>query len=514
MEEKDDIEKKQHYLRQEIIEKGYSPDEFANFLSNLKNEDASDLNSWSLDDLHKIVQQFKESQDSKKPNNPEETEEKEIKEEKEEKEIKKEKEEKEEIEKKDKNEEIKDKELENEIKEIKPKEEIIQIEEKKEKKENEIIIEKKEKEEKEEYIGSEDEDLWGNKIENKSKQSNLIIKCRKLEPSDLIKNRDKLKVQITNVEIKKDGLFSSSYYEFSIKNDFLNIDFKRRTNDFVWLKNKLTILFPNLFIPPLPKIKTKKDENYIQKKIYYLQSFINYIINNDILLSSQLFQDFISLTYAEFKNSREAFDILTPPKVPEDSITYDGNLDVSVLSEIDKKAYKIYNEIERKNELYNKLNISLKEIIDLIYNLNQKYLNISNIFGELSVFDVKSDILKNDKTNYDFTKLKGIFINCANEYEKKINYFEVYIRRFFKYIKNEIKEFHYMYKNYDKIRKTFIDITERKNFTADDNFRNIKKNFGFMLNVVYDEYKSLNKEINLRVKEHFSTTSKRLSLSH
>ena len=279
MEEKDEIlEAKQNYLRQEIIEKGFSPDEFANFLSKTKGEDAADLNSYSLEDLQDIVRKFKEP-----------------------KELEKEKIEKEKIE------------------------------------EEKIKEEKIKKEEEDEDICADDEDLWGNKIEKKTKIPNLIIKCRKFEPSELINKREKLKVHITNVEIKKDGIFSLSYYEFSIKNDLLNLDFKRRTDDFFWVKNKLTSFYPNIFVPPIPKIKTKNDGEYIQKKIYYLQSFINYIIGNDLLLSSQLFQDFISLSYKEFKNSKAAFDLLSPPKSFGEMISSDGNLDIAVLPEIDKK---------------------------------------------------------------------------------------------------------------------------------------------------------------------------------
>jgi hypothetical protein len=88
MEGEDEIEIKQNYLRQEIIEKGYSPDEFANYLEKIGGENASDLNSYSLEDLQKIVQNFKESQDLAKQN--EEKEEKEIKEEEKNIEIKKE----------------------------------------------------------------------------------------------------------------------------------------------------------------------------------------------------------------------------------------------------------------------------------------------------------------------------------------------------------------------------------------------------------------------------------------
>ena len=124
MEENDSIiEKKQDYLRNEIIEKGFSPDDFINYLTKLKGENAYDLNEWSLDELQKVVQQYKASQ------NPEKQEEQKV-------------EQKEEI-----KEEIK-KELNEEIKDEKK-------EEQKEEGKNEIPEESND-----EFIGGDGEDLW------------------------------------------------------------------------------------------------------------------------------------------------------------------------------------------------------------------------------------------------------------------------------------------------------------------------------------------------------------------
>ena len=205
------IEEKQDYLRKEIIEKGLSPDDFINYITNLKGEDANDLNLWNLKELQDIVAQYKESIN---PKNQEEQKE-------EQKEEKKE-----------------------EIKEEKKDE---KIEEKKNESKEELD---------DEFIGGDDEDLWGNKIEKKSKPVNCIIICKKLEPYEIIKKRDILKVHITNVEIKKDGLFSLSYHEFTIKNELLNRSFKRKMEDFIWIKNKLTIFYPNIFIHKF-KFKSK-----------------------------------------------------------------------------------------------------------------------------------------------------------------------------------------------------------------------------------------------------------------
>ena len=69
-----------------------------------------------------------------------------------------------------------------------------------------------------------------------------------------------------------------------------------------------------------------------------------------------------------------------------------------------------------------------------------------------------------------------------------------------------------MYKNYDYARTTFIDVTERENVVIDDNIKNLKKYFGFTLNVVDDEYHKLNKVHNLRIKEPFSKPFKYLNM--
>ena len=440
------IEKKQSYLRKEILDKGYSPEDFANFVKNIKGENGADLNLWTLEELYYIVPQFQESQEKQKQNN--------------------------------------NKNLSNF---------------------NEAV------EQDSEYLGNEDEDLWGNKVP-KLKTINCIVKCKKMENSELINNKDKLEIIINNAEVKKDGLFSSSYYEFTINNKLLNIEFKRKMNDFIWLKNKLTLFYPNIFIPPLPKNKIKKDEKYIQKKIYYLQCFINYLINNDLLLSSQLFSDFFSLPASEFQNSKQIIEKTQPPKGLADIITLDGTFDIAIIPDIDKKAYTINNEITKKNELFNKLNLSLKDVINQMIIMKQKYLNLSNIFEELNHFWSKSEIVINDKMNKNFYKLKDLFKSYGQEYEKKINFFEIEIRRFFKYMRNELNEFEYLYKNYDTARITFVDVTDRKNIVFDENFRNLKRYFGYTLNIVFNEYQNLHLTHFLRTKEHFNNITKVINI--
>ena len=58
MEEKNILEQKQQYLREEILEKSYDIDEFTDFMSNYK-ENGTDIQNWEFIELKKAVKSFK-----------------------------------------------------------------------------------------------------------------------------------------------------------------------------------------------------------------------------------------------------------------------------------------------------------------------------------------------------------------------------------------------------------------------------------------------------------------------
>ena len=59
----DELEKKQTFLRTNILEKGYDAEEFMNFLQSKKGEMGLDLNNWNLDELDIAVKEFISSLD-------------------------------------------------------------------------------------------------------------------------------------------------------------------------------------------------------------------------------------------------------------------------------------------------------------------------------------------------------------------------------------------------------------------------------------------------------------------
>lgn len=50
----DSIEEKQQFLRTEILEQGYDPNEFLSFLVSVKGENGADLSIWSVQELQEV----------------------------------------------------------------------------------------------------------------------------------------------------------------------------------------------------------------------------------------------------------------------------------------------------------------------------------------------------------------------------------------------------------------------------------------------------------------------------
>ena len=64
-------EEKQNYLRENILEKGYDPNQFVSFLQSKKGEEGSDISNWTMEDLQQVVQEFisiNSTQSESKPN--------------------------------------------------------------------------------------------------------------------------------------------------------------------------------------------------------------------------------------------------------------------------------------------------------------------------------------------------------------------------------------------------------------------------------------------------------------
>ena len=54
----DSLESKQQFLREQILDKGYDPNQFFTFLLSKRNDEECNLETWSFSDLQNVVTEF------------------------------------------------------------------------------------------------------------------------------------------------------------------------------------------------------------------------------------------------------------------------------------------------------------------------------------------------------------------------------------------------------------------------------------------------------------------------
>ena len=222
MEEKDQ-EEKQKYLRQNILDKGYDANDFIAFLESKKGEGASDISNWSKIDLYAVVQEYilvhtKDNTNSKpktEPSNNNNTNTNTSNNNNINNNI--------EPKKENNNNNDKNSKILNDYEIIEDKSVI----------KNEMINDKKEKINSKNFVANDEN--FGMIVPD-------FIICQKAE-TNALNNQDNLEITVSDPQKVDNGFFSKAYINFLISTNPLNFKVRRKHADFVWLRERLSVIF-------------------------------------------------------------------------------------------------------------------------------------------------------------------------------------------------------------------------------------------------------------------------------
>ena len=354
--EKETLEEKQKYLRENILDKGYDPDKFMEFLSNKKGDSSMDLNNWTFQELIDASNEFiKNNQDSNM---------------------------------------------------------------------NKIIIKDK-------------DNLINNKSEEKIPK-NQYINCILIEETPISKE-NKIEIKVSEPQIEKGGIFSFSYSTYLLKTFPLNLEVRRRFSDLIWLYNTLKSQFINCVAPPFFK-KEKLDKIKLERRIYYIELFLNNIAIHPILRNSKIFYDFLSIKEEkDFVNKKNEYSKLATSTDIKQLKTLNGELNVLMTYENEKYYQNIKEKLVSQETIYEKLLYNYKILLNNIQQVSDKMKEISNNWKEL--FNLKTDFFESECTSGIYNSLSKVMHEWSELQNKHITLIKNSITRFFKFIKEEFKTF-------------------------------------------------------------------------
>ena len=503
MEEDENQKEKQNFLRKNILEKGIDAEKFVDFLQEKKGEDGADITNWTMDDLKLLVNEFyKINNISYDDNN--------INENKEENEINN----------TQNNNNIKfiidedslmnlfqkKENQNNNVNNNKPlfdfEKNFAKLNEQQKKininknqnnnistKKKEIIEEKNNTDKnennktdslpnnnKEEIIqnnenNNNEEIDYNHNIANEEEQDidygiiiNDTVKCELMEKTEFSEHKD-IKIEIKNPIKLETKFFSGKSVNYSIITYPFNYIVERRYSDFIWLRDILSNLYNNILIPKMrfkgKVTKDKHDNNFIKKRMNYLERFINYIIKDDIIKSSQILYDFLTIKkYEDFiykKKQYEKIKIFNFIDI-KNRKNINGILDIKI-----NKEKEIYLENIKDNTIYNgnlfkKLNNNFKSLNDEFNLVIKRIENISNIFKQ--IYDISNKYLDLNIIKESYSQMELMFKNLGDNFNILNNFIKTEIKQHFKFIGNNFISLNEMIQNVEISKNNYIKISK------------------------------------------------------
>ena len=438
MEEKDQ-EEKQKYLRQNILDKGYDANDFIAFLESKKGEGASDISNWSKIDLYAVVQEYilvhtKDNTNSKPKTEPSNN-----------------------------NTNTNTSNNNNINNNIEPKKENNNNNDKNSKILNDYEIIEDKSVIKNEMINDKKEKINSKNFVANDENFGMIVPdfiiCQKAE-TNALNNQDNLEITVSDPQKVDNGFFSKAYINFLISTNPLNFKVRRKHADFVWLRERLSVIFNLNVLPRLPRKGKVNGDNHIKKRMRNLERFLNYLLKDNLVKNSKIFYDFLTLEKDDdLEKQKKIYNKLKSPTEIREVKTLDGKLKIQVTEQSEKYFNKIKSNAALNETVLKQINDTFKL---LKLEMNATITRISSFFPMFDkLIKIRKSYLPNNILSQSYMQLKNIFTSWVDILKKQNNFFLKDVKEYLKLLGG----------NYHHMKELTELVDEQKNY-----YRKISRN--------------------------------------
>ena len=273
------------------------------------------------------------------------------------------------------------------------------------------------------------------KEEEKVYEKEII--CKKLEKTVL--NDKEIVVILRNPKASDTTFLQSTYITYEVLTESQQWLVRRRFSDFEWLRTILVKCFPRMVVPPLPgkKIGNRRfEEDFIQKRMMFLQKFINAVLENESFKTSEALIAFLSMIdRGQFDSKMKEMTTYQPSPYAEDLKTLTGKLTVIDDEENEKYFVNITNYFRLQGQLFDRLNYNMKNFYE---NISAACLNLEEVqkdFETLHLLNTK--VLMKEEITKTYEELGIFFKNWKRIIFNQNELIKSHVKDFFKYIKME-----------------------------------------------------------------------------
>ena len=299
------------------------------------------------------------------------------------------------------------------------------------------------------------------------------IQCQKIQKSIL--NDRQITITLRNPKLIETSLFKSDYIIYEVYTDFNKWKVFRRYKNFLWLKEILKKLYPGYVIPPLPskKIGSRRfEKDFINKRMKFLNYFINDICKNELYKSSDILISFLStIDNEKFENEMRIYDSLIIPKLLKDYSNLEGKIKIKEENS-NFKYENIANYFNLQSQLLEKINFNLK---NFYINLNAACMNLDEVrSGFETITEINLKIGMKEEISKTYEKIGIFFKNWRRVLLNQNEIINSNIRIFYKYTNMKYKSYQELIHEREEKRSEYLTElnklnNKKENFWKDKN---------------------------------------------
>ena len=237
------------------------------------------------------------------------------------------------------------------------------------------------------------------------------IICKRSEKTVL--NDKEIKVIIQNPKNSEKSLLTSQYTIYEVCTESMHWLVHRRYSDFDWLRNILSKFFPRILIPPLPGKKMgnrRFEQDFIEKRMKFLQLFMDKVMQNETLKSSEALYAFLSFgDRVQFDRKIKELNSIVPSQYCEDLKTLSGKLTV-LYDDFNENYYiNINNYFKLQYQVYTRLNYNMRSFYK---NITMACMNLEEVQKDFETLKIlNSKVMMKDSIIKTYEELSIFFKN-------------------------------------------------------------------------------------------------------
>ena len=287
------------------------------------------------------------------------------------------------------------------------------------------------------------------------------IQCRKLEKTQL--NDNEIKIIIKNPKEKEGGVFGKNYVLYEVQTEPFGWTVERRYSDFDWLRKLLQKFFPSFNVPPLPnkKIGNKRfTEKFIEKRMKFLNLFINNVVKSETFKASEILFSFLSYEdRGKFDSKFKEYTTQQPSAYVEEYKTLDGKVTISHDEGNEKYFTNINKYFRLQGQILDRLNFSLKQFFN---NMNMTVESLKDVGKSFEILHVlNTRVLMKQTITKSYEEMSIFFKNYMKILIKQNDMVKNHMKDFFKYINLEGKAYTELIERREELKAKYISENQR-----------------------------------------------------